>query len=490
MGAYWSFAMNALDALLARAQPGYEIAAQGVAASLRANIGAGSFERIEAEQLGDVVAAALERKPAIPGESASAVTIRDLSFLEWSCGLAVDDQAKRRLALLLRRDYRLQVEAAGLKRAKPDVAARRSHVVFVGTLGSPLHSPSIGAVGYLRALAADPKNRRIQVYHNGPIDPALGEHIRETLPAAISFHQVEHHPDYLAMALMRLPCSFHFWCFPRPNIDYSFLAMFGPTVMFTCADDAPVQYADVYWSCRPPEHIESVWSAAPQGFRANYTRSRAADFQRVPAVRIRSKADLGIPDDDLLIATIGNRLGVDLDEPFITGVEKALRARPRCRWLVVGLLPDWLRDAMRQVLGPRFLHVPHDLDLAGLMGAADLCLNPFRRGGGNSAIIAAAAGAPVLTRGDIGDVGACVPAEHAAMGADDYFARLDRLLDDADERAAWSRIQRDFIEAWLDPALYASELDRMVALAFKRFQARAGRSLEVVFPNADIAAAA
>lgn len=484
--------MNALDALLAHAQPGYEAGVGAAVSSLRTSFGPGRFDQVEMGELAGVATLLLEQEPVSAADSRSAVVVRDLQVLEWWCGLTMSDEVKARLARLLRRDYRIQIEAAGLKRPKPDVAARRNHVVFVGTLGSPLHSPSVAAVGYLRALASDVKNRRIDVYHYGPIDPNLAVEMEAQLPAspAIRFHQIEQHPDFLVKAVLSAPSTYHFWCYPRMNIDYSFMAMFGPTVMFTCADDPPMQYADVFWSSQTPEHVGRVWASAPAGFRANYVRCQGANFRLNPPLNLRSKRDLGLGDGDLLLATVGNRLSVDLDEPFVTGVEKVLRARPNCHWLVVGALPEGLLGAMRTVLGPRFHHVRLEPDLAGLMPAADLWLNPFRRGGGHSAVIASVAGAPVLTRGDFGDVASCVPAEHWTSDAADYFATLDRLLDDAQERAAWRQAQQAFMTAWLDPALYVSEVDRLVSIAFDRFRARARAPIDPIFPEGDVAAAA
>jgi hypothetical protein len=477
--------MNALDAISERAQPGYEKAATNIATAFRNMFGAEPFEGVDLGDLAETAARLLEAQPLDVTTSHSAVVAHFMTILEWCCGVTVGNDVKRRLFALLRRDYRAQFEHAGLKRSKPDVAARRSHVVFTGSLGSPLHSPSIGAAGYLKALAADPKNRRIEVFHYGAIHPDLGALMAEQLPPWVRFHQIEQTPDYLSQAVLGGPSAYHFWCYPRTNVTFSFMAMHGPTLMFTCADDPPEQYADVYWSCRKADHVHKVWgAAAPEGFRANFETCKAADFKIMPATNVRTKAMLGMGPDELLVACIGNRLSVDLDEAFVNGVERALRSRPHVRWLIVGALPDWLSNAMRQVLGPRFLHITFEPDLAGLMQAADLYLNPFRRGGGNSAIIAAHSGAPVLTRSDIGEVAAIAPPHHSVVGEAAYFARLDELLDDAALRATWAAEQKAWLDAWLDPRLYCSELDRMVALAFQRFKARSSRSMEVVFPDA------
>lgn len=483
--------MNALDAILARAQPRYESGVRDVVDNMADTFGRAAFETMDVGDVAETLTAVLERRAMPTGDGLTAIVIRNLHMLEWCASLPVADGVWARLGRMLRIDYRAPLANAGIKRPKPDPAARRNHVVFVGMLDTPLHSPSAGAVGYLRALAGDPKNRRIDVFHNGPIHPDLAARIEAQLPRTMRFHRIEETPDYLTEAIEKGPCAFHFWCYPRMMIEYSFMAMFGPTLMFTCADEAPLQYADVYWSVQPPEHIRKVWTAAPVSFTDNYVACAGANFHVPAPVAARGKADYGMPADDLLLITVGNRLGIDLDEAFVTGVEMTLRSRPHCRWMVVGALPDWLMNAMRQVLGPQFIHLEFDADLPGLMPAGDVWINPFRRGGGASAVIAASAGLPVLTRGDIGDVGQCVPEGHRAEGEADYFAKLARLLDDADERAAWGRAQHAFfVDAWENQGRYVSEVDRMTALAFARFRDRAGRCLDTIFPEEAEAAVA
>jgi hypothetical protein len=82
------------------------------------------------------------------------------------------------------------------------------------------------------------------------------------------------------------------------------------------------------------------------------------------------------------------------------------------------------------------------------------------------------AGCVVLTRGDLGDVPAFVPAHHRAHDAASYFEQLAALVDDADLRATWRAEQAALIGRFLDPQGFEAELAQLSQLAFERFRAR------------------
>ena len=108
--------MNALDAVMARAQPRYEKGVTEVLENLRDTFGRPFFETVAVEHLAGAVTAALERRAIPTGDGQTAIAIRNLHLLEWCAGLPVDDDAKTRLARMLRTDYRAPLAAAGLKR--------------------------------------------------------------------------------------------------------------------------------------------------------------------------------------------------------------------------------------------------------------------------------------------------------------------------------------------------------------------------------------
>ncbi len=259
--------------------------------------------------------------------------------------------------------------------------------------------------------------------------------------------------------------------------------MLGPTIMFTCGDAAPVQFADVYWYGHDESYISTLWrrQGAPEPFIENYRFLRSTPLNLPESKVDRTRAELGFEPGEIILVSAGNRLGRDLDQAFVDGLGGFLRRRPDVRWVAVGSLHDYWISALSRVWGRQFVHIPYDTDLRSLLANCDIFANPFRAGGGQSSVIAVDAGAVVLTRGDLGDVGSCIPPEHRAHGVADYFASLENLVADPALRSAWSREQKAYLARSADPDAFAAELGEACDLALDRFAGRTPVSLEALF---------
>ena len=414
--------------------------------------------------------------------------ISDLGSIAWWRGPHLGDGHAGRVAALARRLHLNGADALTLPpRALPRSAARRAHVVFGGDLVGPFHSPSRGAIDYVAALAMDPEVERIDLHHGGEsIPPNMQAYIDERLAnvppeRGLTLISTQENPNYLIDAIRKGPCTYHFWCEPIMAPHITIASRLGPTVMFTCGDEPPPQYADVFWYFHEPQHMAPIWKrrGAPSSFSRNYVQSLSGPFYDEGPPAPRARAEVGLPDDAFVIATVGNRLTVDLDEAFVTGIEKILRDRPNALWLVVGGLPDALLDACQTILGDQFRYIVQDLELARLMTTVDVFANPFRQGGGNSAMIALTAGAVLLTTND-GDVASMAPPEHRAKDIDDYFARLATLIDVPGTMDAWRGPQQERRKLMNDQTYFLMSLKAMVDTAYDRFEARQGRTLTSV----------
>lgn len=476
--------MDVIWNLLRDPQPNYALQIANACNVLVDLLGPEPFVNVDQAGLTHRLASVLESKPL--SVSARLTVINALFALRWWSGVPVDDRAYGRLGGIARAAVLESTDALSApSRSGAKPAAKRAHAVFVGQLQTPLHSPTAGAVEYLRGLAADPDNRRIDVFYGSEIGPELLQHMRERLDPideTFSFCSMEQHGNFAVVAAALAPCTYHFWCEAPLHPHISYLAQFGPTVMFTCGDEPPIQYADAYWFSHEPAYMQAMWrrKGVPESFISNYVQTFTAPYVGPAMVKARSKADLGLAPDETLIATVGNRLAVDMDETFINGMEAMLRADSSRRWLSVGPLPDYLLSALQQVLGPQFMYIEYDTDLAGLMQAVDVFANPFRQGGGYTSVIAIESGAVVLTRCDVGDVGSCVPAEHLADNAEDYFLRLEMLIDSVELRRSQGDAQRARHAQRFDQTRVPDMLRDLTAAAYERFKARAGRR-EVIF---------
>jgi hypothetical protein len=243
--------------------------------------------------------------------------------------------------------------------------------------------------------------------------------------------------------------------------------------MFTCADESPVQFADVYWYFQREDRIRKLWAdqGAPAAFLERYARLSSGPCLDGPQPEPMTRSAAGFPEDAFVIATVGNRLAVEMDEAYIAGVELTMRDRPNALWLVVGGLPQYLLSAFEQVLGPRFRHVPYSWELDRLMTLVDVFANPFRTGGGHSAHLALGAGAVVLTLAR-GDVSALIPDSFVASDQEEYFSYLRFLMDSPELLAAVKAEQGQYHARMRDQRLFLKEIQGLVSLAADRYEAR------------------
>jgi hypothetical protein len=423
----------------------------------------------------------------------------DLTSLAWWRGPAIPPDLRVRIDAVTRSILTGVADTLALgPRELPRSRLRRSHVLLVGALQDPGHSPSAAAIDYAAALARDTKIERLEIVHSGALSPAMAAYVSESLgkfPASrgIALVSTQEDPGFLASILGRGPCTFHVICEPALSPTISVVSRLGPTVMFTCADAAPVQYADVYWFYHSADYMAPLWrgQGAPEVLIENYVQSLSGPWRETPSPTPIRKSDIGLSDDALVIATVGNRLGVELDEAYITGMELAVRERPDCVWMVVGGLPEELSSACQQVLGKQFLHIPYSTELDRLMTTVDVFANPFRAGGGRSAYIALGAGAAVLTLGE-GDACTAIPEDVRAVDPADYFRRLDMLLDSRELLEAYKAYEADHFRLVCDQEVFLANLQKMVRLAGDRYVARgcgAPLSQTVFAPAARLAAA-
>jgi hypothetical protein len=474
--------VNVFDQILEDSQTGYEQQVAIIVGRLGLRFG-DELGALSKDALPQPLMAAIAASDMPAG--LKLVYAEDIGKLGWWADLRLSDREEGQLGALIRQA--IFETAAELPRAcaPPDAEARWSHTILAGWFVNRLHSPTRGVFDYALALAKDPRNRRIDILHAGPFTPDLEAFARERfghLRERVRFISKEQTPSFLTDALDAGPATTHVWCESVTDIHITLFALFGPVVMFTCGDAAPTQYADVYWYAHDAAYIRGLWARrdAPPGFAANYVRAQASPFSRVPVACRRDRTSLGFAPDDTVIVTAGNRLGVEMDQAFVDGLASMVMEHPKLRWLIVGGLQEYWLGAFRQVLGAKFAHVPHDMDLTGLFAATDIYANPFRAGGGNTAIMAVDAGTTVLTLDAKGDVGAFVPAAHRAASVEDYFERLDSLVADPALRAAWTVEQQALLATRLDADLFARELGTMCDLALVRYGARGHLPLEVL----------
>jgi glycosyltransferase involved in cell wall biosynthesis len=466
--------------LMARCQTGYEAQVAKICQRWTSLFGEDAFKDAPITGFADWVMDRLEASD-LSGDTKRQL-VGDLMSLSAWCGFETSADVYRRMGLLVRRA--LYENVRGHSIVHPEPQRPKIHSLFAGQFIAPQHSPTRGMVDYSLALLADPEVERLDIYHIGMPNPHILDYMRQKFSAAgdrVNLVPVETLPQILGTVAARGSSIVHFWCEHAVMPQISFLAAFRPTVMYTCADGPPYQYADVYWFFRDSAYIATAWAnkGVPAPFIANYVSSPygANSSERWAQVR-RSKTEFGLSADDLLLVSVGNRLAIEMDQAFVGGLETVLRNHPQAVWLVVGPLPDNFLSAFRGVLGRQFVHVPYERKLNELLSACDIFLNPFRAGGGDSANLAMANGCVVLTRGDFGDVGGVTPSICHTLDADGYFAKLVELIQNPALRDQWRVVQTEHSERTSDQAAFTQSLRQMSDLAWARYRQRVGKPIE------------
>ena len=201
-----------------------------------------------------------------------------------------------------------------------------------------------------------------------------------------------------------------------------------------------------------------------------------------PRPRLLPRQVFGLPDQRFLFASFNN--SYKLDRPLFDAWTRVLRAVPgadlvlsvpdaaavrlRRRWAAAGL------EAERLHLVPR---LPMDAHLAR-MAACDLFLDAFRYQGGASAIGAAAAGLPVLSREGDTPAARMGVAMNKLLGLDElvvadspaYEAMAITLATDSRRLGALRARLKDAVteRGLLDPARSARDLEHVFAEAWRR----------------------
>jgi glycosyltransferase involved in cell wall biosynthesis len=182
------------------------------------------------------------------------------------------------------------------------------------------------------------------------------------------------------------------------------------------------------------------------------------------------RAQIQATDDDLVMVTLGARLGEEIGGEWAKRIIARLCEREDLVWVLVGgvgACPPALRDAPPQ----RLRFVPHQAEVRGLLACCDLYLNPPRMGGGLSVAEAMAEGLAVVSL-DACDGGDKLGPE-ATADLDHYFERLDALLASRDARLAQGARLRERFSQTLDLERSGPSLVAACEVARERFGRRA-----------------
>lgn len=182
------------------------------------------------------------------------------------------------------------------------------------------------------------------------------------------------------------------------------------------------------------------------------------DLRPCLTVRPVSRAQLGVPEDVVLLACVANKIAHRLlFDGFIDGLTACLGTNTRAWWVGVGGgETDALRARLEQAgVADRCVLTGSVADPRPLLAAVDIMLNEYPEGGGNTVLEAMGVGTPVAAmragRRHAETIGAILAGEFASPDRDRaaYWRLVQRWIDDPADRkrvgaAMKERAHREF----------------------------------------------
>lgn len=216
------------------------------------------------------------------------------------------------------------------------------------------------------------------------------------------------------------------------------------------------------------------------GIRQHRVPTIGTDMRRCDAATTASRSALGVPDDAVLLLSVGNVLVKRL---MFAGYGEALgrflQDHPNCWWVGVGR-GDF--SPVMQIMD-RFgvrdrVRVPGAFsDPRPIMKAADILLNEYPEGGGNTVLEAMGCGLPVLAmhagNGHAERIGAMLVGDDAIPGKDveAYWARASAWANSREARAGAGERQRVRARSEFDYTAIVHGYERIINAELARLEA-------------------
>ena len=112
------------------------------------------------------------------------------------------------------------------------------------------------------------------------------------------------------------------------------------------------------------------------------------------------RAEEGLPEEKFLIAVVGNRLDMEIDEEFVQVMRRMLDRVHNIAFVIIGNADRVKTYFDKSIFDDKIYYLGYRQDLVGTYSMLDLYVNPKRTGGGFSSTMALIAGLPVVTLPD------------------------------------------------------------------------------------------
>lgn len=169
------------------------------------------------------------------------------------------------------------------------------------------------------------------------------------------------------------------------------------------------------------EYIDSNQKIIFKGDTHKYFEISEKSYQR---------SEFGLKDDEFLIAIVGNRLDIEIDNEFIQVLRKLQDDNNNIVYLIIGECNN-LKNKFKMLQVNKAIFMGFREDLMEIYSMIDVYLNPKRIGGGYSGLMAITAQVPVVTMPDC-DVAYNVGDEFVVNDYNEMIETINRYIHDKD----------------------------------------------------------
>jgi hypothetical protein len=168
-----------------------------------------------------------------------------------------------------------------------------------------------------------------------------------------------------------------------------------PTLFLATGQGFPLPLHEFYWMWGGnAQALQDRQSAEKAGLLEHYGELKGIVVMQDHGPGTSRQA-LGIPQDAVAFAVVGNRLSHELDEAFMAVCQTVLAAQPNAFLVFVGNAD--LPIVAQQLPATRVTCLPYQPHLFDVLACCDAFLNPFREGGATGGTMAAYLKKPVIT---------------------------------------------------------------------------------------------
>lgn len=158
-----------------------------------------------------------------------------------------------------------------------------------------------------------------------------------------------------------------------------------------------------------------------------------------------TRSELNLPEDKFLITVVGNRLDEEIRDEFISVMEKIGEDISNVGFVVIGKVSKAKERIDKSKIADKVYYLGYCDDIMSIYPTMDLYVNPERKGGGFSSVMALIMGVPVVTLPDC-DVAYNVGEDFVVNDYEQMIEQICRYYNDKEYYSVQKSLTKKFAD--------------------------------------------